>query len=213
MYRYLVVDIETKGQHQTKNDMLCFGACIANSLTKEIEVEFQIYLKPKISNDDGWEQRCLDEFWNKPENIETKNNMLQTITEHGVEPSKAMHMFYNWINNRSKEEKDSMIVVTDTSGYDIGFLNHYLSEANLPSMNYIIGNEYRPSRDSSSFHMGIANQLPSQGLWGAEQAALKKLGHSPELLKKNPYKASHVPVEDAKSIAWEVMLLDGLIKK
>lgn len=207
-YRYLVVDIESKGQHQTLNDMLCFGACIGNSLTGEIEDEFEVYIRHRYGADHGWEQRCLDEFWNKEENKKVKDEMLRRIETEGLYANDAMKKFYDWINNRSPEYLKSLVIITDTAGFDIGFMNHYLSNANLPSMSYIIGNSYKPPRDSSSFHMGVGLQLPVDGLWEAEKAATKKLGIS---LDKNPYSHDHNPKNDAKSLCWEIMQIHKAI--
>jgi DNA polymerase III epsilon subunit-like protein len=213
-YRYLVVDIETKGQHQTKNDMLCFAACIGNSLTGEIEDEFIVYLKHRGAPSENWEKLCLDEFWDQPSNKQVKATMLKKIEDEGVEPNLAMRAFWEWINRRPQGDIDSLIVVTDTAGFDIGFLNHYLSEADVPSMNYIVGNVYKPTRDSSSFHMGVGRQLPSTGLWGSDKAACKALNIDPEVFKsENPFSHDHNPLNDAKSICWEILQIDRKIRE
>jgi hypothetical protein len=201
MSHYLIVDIETSGQSQTKNDLMAIGACIGNQKTGEIIDEFQVFLKP-ITGEIRWEKRCLEEFWDK--HIDIKNEILNNIDTIGMSPNGAMAKFHNWVNNHSED----IIIMTDTAGYDIGFINHYLSLYDLPSMNYIIGGKYKPIRDLSSFHMGVGRVLPMNGLWGAEAAALKALGAE---LVDNPYKASHMPVEDAKSICWEAMQIGKLL--
>jgi hypothetical protein len=192
--------------------MMAIGACIGNADNGEILDEFQVFINHKTTADENWEQLCLDEFWNK--NMDVKNKILSNIKDHGVDANTAMKTFYNWINKsddtkRPQDLIDNMILMSDTAGIDIGFLNYYLSEAGLPSMNYIIGNVYKPSRDSSSFHMGVGLATPSVSLWGAEDAACKKLNFT---MPTNPYKYTHMPVEDAKSIFYEIYQIENAIK-
>lgn len=203
-----MVDIEASGQHQTKNEMMAIGACIGDSKTGEIIDEFQVFLKPHDQDDIHWEQRSLDEFWDKHPDI--KKEVLNKISSVGLSPNEAMIQFHNWINDKPPDVLKDMIIMTDTAGFDIGFLNYYLSFADMPSMNYIIGGKYRPIRDASSFHMGVGMQLPCDGLWDAESAALKRLNAT---LPDNPYTFSHLPVDDAKCICWQIMQIHKLIKK
>lgn len=200
--KYLIIDIETMGQDQLENGMLCVGACIGDPEINKIIDEFEVYIK--LEPDKTWEQRCLDEFWNK--NLKIKEAILSKIESEGLPANEAMKKFYDWIHNRDYVK--NIIIMTDTSGFDIGFLNNYLSKAKLPSVNYLLG-EYRPTRDSSSFHMGVAKKLPCDGLWGAESAAAEKLGIS---LGDNPYIADHTPKNDAKSICWEILQIHRAIK-
>ena len=103
-----------------------------------------------------------------------------------------------------------MIIYTDTAGYDIGFLNLYLSRAKMNTMHCLIGGLYRPIRDATSFHMGVALCNPKNGLWGAEEKAYKHLGRE---FPKNPYIATHIPVDDAKSICFDIMQIHKAIEE
>jgi len=213
--KYLCIDVETTGQHQTKNEMICFAACIGNPRTGEIEDTFEGYILPRDKNDYVWEEKCKIEFWDKPENVEMKNKMLERVKKEGYSARHVMNNFGDWINNRQEVELDALVIITDTAGFDVGFMNHYLSDANLPSLNYIIGGKYRPTRDSSSFHMGVGMKLPIDGLWGAEKAALKRLEPDKdpvETLNKNPIPHDHDPLNDVKAMCWDIMLIHNKIK-
>jgi hypothetical protein len=217
--RYLVIDIEKKGQH-TYQDMLCFAAVIGNMLTGEIEETFKVYIKSSAGTSNNWEKRCLDEFWNKPENINMKNEIISKIEKEGVTCDVAAMQLYEWINhNRTQEFLDSVIIMTDTAGFDIGCMNDLLSSANLltnnekiVTMNYLVGGDYKPIIDLHSFHLGVAMKLPMMGVWGAEKAACDKLGiNYDDLVKMNPHKSTHDPLDDAKTICWEAMRIHKVI--
>jgi len=216
MYKILFVDIETCGSDLLKNDMLCFGACIGNPATMQIEDTFEAYLKPAnfASGTFCWEARCLREFWEHADNVAAKERILQRIKEEGVSAADAMTKFRDWINNRPQEERDKLVIYTDTAGFDIAFLDRYLSEANQPAMNYIIDGAYRPVFCSTSFHFGVAKHLPNEGLWGAEKAALKSLGSDVSRLDQNPFVADHTPLNDARHECWAIMVIhDAILKK
>lgn len=219
-HKILAIDIEAKGGMQSRCDMLCFGACVGDSQTGKIDEDdtFEVYIQHRNGEDKDWEQRCLDEFWEgNPENRAIKNAILKRIREEGVGAETAMKAFVHWVQTMClKHGADSLVVFTDTAGFDIGFLNHYLSEANIPgvpSMNYIIGGQYKPTRDSSSYHMGVGLQTPPMGLWGAEKAACSAFGKSKEeVLGHNPYVADHTPLNDAKNMCWEIMQIQRLVE-
>lgn len=61
--------------------------------------------------------------------------------------------------------------------------------------------------------MGIGQKLPDVGLWGAEAAALKMLGIDESKLLENPYKADYMPLNNAKHICWEMMLIHNELHK
>ena len=215
MYRYLIIDIETSGQYVSRNEIMAIGACIGNSKTGVIENEFQIFLKPRDGLEFVWEQQCLDEFWDRADMKKTKDYILKQVESNGFAANIAMNSLFGWIRSLDEETKKTLIIMTDTAGYDIGFLNYYLSNAGLPSMFYIIDDQYRPIRDSSSFHMGVGLQLPEAGLWGAEEAAMKQIGDSDAIkeMKNNPYSMSHLPMDDAKYIFWQIFCIAKMIRK
>lgn len=210
MTRYLVIDVEAKGSNIVRNNMLCFGAAIGDAATGEVTDEFLVFLRQE--RDDDWEPRCLTEFWDRPNMVATKELILARCAAEGVESAEAMHRFRAWVLDRPAAHLADMIVVTDTAGFDVGFLNYHLGRADpalgMPaSMDYLFGG-YRPIRDVSSFHMGVARQTPDRGLWGAEAAAAKALG---VVIPPNPYTADHLPNNDAKAICWEVMQIHAAI--
>jgi hypothetical protein len=124
-----------------------------------------------------------------------------------------MERFYKWINqDRPKVYLDSMIIVTDTAGFDASFVNFYLSKAKLPSINFLIGGEYRISLDSHSFCLGVGLQRPVDGVWGSAKAAVNRLNIPEGNLKENPFPYDHNPVNDAANSCWEFMFVINAIR-
>jgi hypothetical protein len=208
--RYAVVDIETTGENMVKNGLIAFGVAIGNAQTGLIEDTFQVFVRPVGGDDYVWEQRCVDEFWHRNDEMkETKAALLKKVAEEGKSTFAAMSEFEHWVNDgRTPEFLDSLVFISDTAGYDIGWLNYLLGSCGMKSMNYIVGGSYRPIFDSSSFHRGIACKLPSDGMWGAESAAYAALKAPGDM---NPFAANHMPVDDAMSICWDVMNIHRLI--
>lgn len=206
----MVIDIETSGPHLTRNDMLCFGACIARftlnpdgDMTMYILDKLEVYIKP-LEQDIRWDKIRLKEFWDKTPNI--KNNVLENISTYGVDAKTAMITLCDWIHKQPQYIKNKLIIYTDTNGFDIGFLDYYLSTYDMPTMHTLIDGTYRPIRDASSYHMGVAH---SMDLWGAEEKACKKLN----IKYDNPYKDdSHNPLTDAEAICYDIFLIYRQIK-
>lgn len=201
--KIVVIDIETTGSNCLKNEMVCFGVVIVDLMHNRKVSSGDFYLLPMKENY-VWEQRCLDEFWDKPENIEMKREMLRKAEVRGAYSSVAMNAFYQWVLKHTAGSE--AVVFFDTAGFDVTFMNVYMSRAGLPSMDYIFGS-YQPVRDSSSFHAGVAKCLPTDGMWGMEKQAIKTLGGDVDTLGKNPHAANHDPLSDAHSIAWDIMLV------
>jgi DNA polymerase III epsilon subunit-like protein len=213
--RYAVVDIETTGENMVRNGLVAFGVVIGNSKTGKIEDTFQVFVRP-LGDDYVWEQRCLDEFWHRNDEMKaTKAALLSRAwSEEGKTTAEAMATFTAWVNdNRTPEFLESLVFMSDTAGYDIGWLNYLLGMCGLKSMNYIVGGQYRPIFDSTSFHRGVGGKLPNDGYWGAESAAYATLKAPAEVTGGNPHKATHEPVEDAKSICWEILQVHRLIEQ
>lgn len=204
----VVIDCETTGRDAVNNNLMCFAVVIVDMLAnrKVAETVFHILPPDGVYN---WEERCLDEFWDKKENIGMKKKLLQTANEHGTTARLAMHNFWNWV--KSLTIGSNATVFFDTVSFDVTFMNVYLANANLPPLDYIFG-EYKAVRDSTSFHAGVAHCLPSDGQWGMEERAVRRLGGKIETLDANPYKPNHDPLIDANSIAWEIMFITNLIK-
>ena len=199
--RYLVVDVETTGAFVGTNNILCFAAVVASE--GKIEHEFLAYIKV-TDNHTIWEPRCVTEFWDK--NPEMRAYIFNQIKCNGRSINDAIIGFYEWV--KSLPNKENITVYSDNVAFDIGFLNYYLAGMSV-TMNTILG-EYKPVRDSSSFHAGIAHLTPDKGLWGAETAAVEKLGYK---MPNFDVKHDHNPLNDAKHIAFEIMEIERQLKE
>lgn len=206
----LIIDVETTGRDLLKNDMICFAAVIIDFNTGKFHDEFKVFLKPK-SGKLNWEKRCVDEFWEKKENKENTKITLLNFEKYGVSIEFGMKQFFDWINiKQPKEVLNNLMIYTDTAGFDISWVNRYLSEADLGTdCCYIIQDQYRPTRDCTSYNFGIARHLPSNGLWGSEKQAAKILNfENPENFKEqSPFKHDHDPLNDARYIAYSIYRL------
>lgn len=211
---YVVIDIETTGPNHVQNRMLCFGAAIGDAATGKIIDTFERYIHiPAEELSRSWDLRTFEEFWSRPDMIATRDAIIARCEDANKSDiaSSAMIAFYNWLNNRNSDEIDRMVILTDTAAFDTYFMNVYLAHARVSTLEFILGGKYKPTRDSSSFHAGVGHLLPHESMWGAESAALTKLGLKPSIMEQNPHKADHTPKHDAMSICWEIMKIHEIL--
>lgn len=201
----LVGPRDEDGNTAAGNDIICFAACISDVNTGDIIDSICIYLKPR-GKEFLWEEKTLKEFWDKDDTMTAlKNQMLAKVKSEGLSIEHGMKKFYDWINLIHAEKVENMFAMFDTAGIDYAFLSLYLNMAGLENMSFIFGGEYRPIIHSSSYHLGVARCLPSDGLWGSGEAALRALGLSGKTIdEKNPYPHDHNPLNDAKSLSFKV---------
>jgi hypothetical protein len=221
--KYLFIDTERTGDDVTKNWMPCFGACIGDANTGKIFSSFSVYIKQHFNAAQadslkGWDKQCLDEFWLRDEKMKAmRDDVIRKVDTVGRPQMQAMHMFHAWIKSHPEEMLRETMIITDTAGIDATFMNVYLGNADLPSLNYLLddGYKYRVTRDSSSFHAGVGLMIPSRSVWGAEAAAVAQLRtrHAAiELdLDANPYVADHDPENDAKHECWTILQIHRAI--
>lgn len=199
MSHYLAIDVEATGENYINNFMPCFGACIVDVKEQKVVDKFLVYFKNSNQKEKSWDKRCLKEFWLKEENKTIYKDMLQKMENEGISEQIGMSNFIKWVLKNSKK-CEKLVVITDTGGFDVGWLNYYLSRYITEydtSMNYITG-KYQPIRDMSSFYMGIGKCTPNMSLWGSEKMALKGLGI--KKLPKFEVEHDHNPQNDAITI-------------
>ena len=127
----LFIDVETTGADVLKHDMLCFAAVIIDIKTGKFIDEFKVYLEPR-NGAINWERRCKEEFWYRPDNTENTKQTLYDLERYKVPIKLGMQQFYDWVNKKqSKDVLDNLTIYTDTSGFDICWINVYLSLAGL----------------------------------------------------------------------------------
>jgi len=206
---FVFFKLEKKGAN-LDHDVLSISACIGVSSTCLIVDEFICFVKPVSgSNETGWEQRCLDELWNKPEILQSKAEILHNIDQHGVPPNEAAALFLSWLNMHAPNIMRNMVLVTDSPCSDAPALSYLLNRAGFAGVEYAIDNTYRYVIDSTSFHRGVGLLLPRVSMWGAEDAARTRLG-MPNVT--NPYTKVHGKIESVKSVCWEFLQINRAIE-
>jgi hypothetical protein len=225
--RYAALDLEASGENMFKHQTLSLAFAIFNSETGNLEDTFQVYIKPPRvavpnydtgdmaeSFKDGeivWEERCLTEFWHRtPEMRAVQQKLIEKVNTVGVHRKEAATALYKWVReNRTPEFLESLVFYSDTNGFDVGRVNFLLNEAGFMGLEYITGG-YKPVFDSTSFHRGVGLKLPSDGYWGAEDAAYKNLKVD---RPQNPFGATHDSLDDAKSIGWDIVQIHRAIEQ
>jgi len=163
------------------------------------------------NNTGKWESRCFAEFWNK-EDEHGGTPLRRLIALQGkygtLSLRDAIDEFLEWtaaMYTRFERDGNKIMVVVDTAAFDTTWLNDALakySNGRVPSLLYLRGDhKYRPVRDVTSFHMGIARQTPAMGFFGADKAALKTLAIDEWPASVRAIEHDHNPLNDAKSIA------------
>jgi hypothetical protein len=205
---YLAIDVETSGRNMNAHFLVAFGAVLLRTSDRSAVETFSTYVRQPPHT--CWEERCVTEFW-------TRDARMQALYEKACKEcsdektpggAEALTNFVAWARGCvSKYGRENIVVITDTAGYDVGWLDR-----NMPaefSMNYLLG-DYTLIRDVSSFHMGVARVTPHLGLWRAEERARAKLGLQKCAL---PVEHDHDPVNDAFVIALEAAQIARAIEE
>lgn len=98
------VDIEGIGQFLTKNAMIAFGFSIMNYNEEEVD-SFKAFMS--IPDGRVWEQRCIDEFWSKQQEI------LDSIKLQMKDPKQEMERFATWLDEMDLKHGSDLIVLSD----------------------------------------------------------------------------------------------------
>ncbi len=194
--KFGAVDIESTGQHLTRNAMIAFGFSIQDGEEKELDT-FVAYLS--VPEGREWEKRCVDEFWSK------EQDTLAYITERMKDPKEEMERFATWLDEMDTKYKGDLVVLSDNGGYDYAWIDEYLSAfTKRPSIYYRLkgvdaesGEKnygFRRTWDTNSMYHGALTELrPTEYIqWSLE----KELGN-----KQDTYKHDHNPLNDARCIA------------
>jgi hypothetical protein len=157
-----------------------------------------------------WEERCVREFWTRDAALlqQFEKAKAACASEETPDATTALTNFVTWCRDLAAEYgRENIAVITDTAGYDVGWLDHCMPPSY--SMSFLLGN-YTPIRDVSSFHMGIAGATPHMALWGAEERARAKLNLPKPTLE---HAHDHDPANDAYVIAAEAAQIARAIEK
>jgi hypothetical protein len=99
-----------------------------------------------------WEERCLNEFWKKPENKELYETTLENV-KNAPPINKSMAAFKQWVLDVTKGKK--VCIVFDTAGFDQSWVDLYLQDT---SCLYLLG-YYQQTRDITSYKLGFTSSL------------------------------------------------------
>ena len=205
--KLLVLDIETSGPHMLYNFIVSIGACVVDIKTEQVLVEhdFEIYLKQPA--DRCFDKQCFDEFWNKPFKHGEKMTRLEKSNERGTEigmlmPHDAMYMFAHYVSRVFKTFKHEEVhIITDTAGFDIGWLNYYLNmyfprNRLFTSLETASGHYIAP-RDMTSYNLGLLQRPLNANVTDKDlqYVADKKFSKYQKKQRHN-----HNPLVDAKCI-------------
>lgn len=187
---YLAIDVEATGQGLAVCGMPCFGAALVKVEDGTVVARFLTHVK--LREGVVWEQRCLDEFWLKPGNVDWYNEI---VAAQATAPSReeAVAAFRAWVTEHTKDR--TCCVILDTGAFDAGWVDLFLAETSLL---YLLG-KYTTVRDMSSFYAGVAMMPPCEQLNGTEEAAAARLGVPVPVWEDFPH--DHRPHNDAANIA------------
>lgn len=185
----LAVDVETAGRNHTLNFMTRIGARLILQETGAVCATFRSYLAQPAGTQ--WERRCIEQFWLKhPQHYRDTKLALRS---EPPPPSLVMSTFVDWARNCARAVGvDNLVVVSDTAGFDVGWLDHCMPDG--LSMLYLFG-AYKPVRDVTSFYLGVAHSTPRMDEWNAEEAAHARLGIPYVKIPRD-----HAPENDARAI-------------
>lgn len=157
--------------------MPCLGAALVDIDEGQVVSRFFSYAAQPEGK--TWEDRALEEFWLKPENLAWYTEVLENLKRNPPSRELAIAAFLEWVVRQCDAYgADNITLLFDTAGFDYAWLSAHLPAGMSPD--YLFG-RYRGPRDMSSFHMGLAqNALTTE--WGAEEAAFVHLGVEPPQL-------------------------------
>jgi hypothetical protein len=142
-----------------------------------------------LTPDQTFEQRCLDEFWNKQ-----PKGFLESLQQNTVEARVFATQFRELLNKFDK----NLYILSDNPTFDCGYINYYLDYFGLDSMQFgSDGKSYRVIHDSDSYACGIV-KAPITYNW-PNDSDIRKILHIEDNFVSNtlvPYN----PTDDATKI-------------
>lgn len=210
---FLGVDIETSGPNHHTHALLAIGAAVVNADTFQTVDTFRVLFPLPKEQDRSWDERTYREFWScarKENNGNTPLSLLQSLQQqYGVsQPRDGLQQFWTWLTSVSRDK--DVVICTDTSGYDIGWLESRLGYFGIADSMLTCTGKYKPIRNVSNYADGVMgrNYFTNED---TSRDTLVKLGASQYML--NVYDLlvhDHDPVNDAITIATEGALYHAL---
>jgi len=206
-------DIEGTGESMHENFIVALGAALISMETGKSVETFKIY----FINDGKWQPQCVTEFWEKHPRM-YKNTLVEM--QRGETRDSGMKKFKDWINTmKENHEPKRILIVSDTAGYDVGWLNKYLSTYDIEnkphSVEFLFG-QYSPPLCTDNYYMATAGIIFLNKKFDAKYHDLFK-ALNVEGWPDHITKGDHDPLNDALEIgeqfAWVLKMLQKLKKE
>lgn len=138
-------DIETRGKSPSRHGIVSCGVCIGTTDGKILlKTRYNVTKEPGQS----FEPRCKDEFWSK------HKGLLEELSDNQLTHQDFARQFRKVLD--SFDAQYDVYLLSDNPTFDAGFINHYLDQAGLDSMQYKAdGKTYRSVHDSDSYARGV----------------------------------------------------------
>lgn len=217
---YLIgLDIEASGQRLSKHAMVGLGAAVIRVSDRKKVAEFSSEMN--IPKDLGWEQRCLDEFWDnkKTDGFEELQAYKKRINNNACEePAVAMKRFVSWLRNDvlkdiAKGDYQVLDFVSDTTSFDLTWINYYLDKyTDEGPLHLFWDNHFRDVIQANSYAQALARLNPLHCYvidqidgWCSKTKEARKMLRIPDDIKPDaPH--DHKAVHDAQNIAEELLI-------
>lgn len=209
MVRGIVFDFEAFGGAPGKNAFTQLGAVVFNFESGMVEGTFNMYARQ-----DGYEQeqRCVKEFWSRPEMKERFETTLAEAQKAEKNPYQVITAFREWCLSW-EQLFPGCVLVTDNSNFDLGLLK-FFSETDTM---YFLG-RLTECVDTGVFYKG-AMRLPlgtsiAKSKFETCVAQLQKQIEGPvDPFDPGLVAHDHNPVNDAHMIALKLHYVNNLLKK
>jgi hypothetical protein len=187
-----VFDIETRGKSMIKNGILSVGVVVGDENGEILHT--QQWNVDELGGQE-FEQRCLDEFWNKQ-----PKELLESFSKNTV-PAVLFAQEFRCLLNKF----DNAYILSDNPTFDAGYINYYLDYYGFDSMQFKSdGKSYRVVHDSDSYACGAVH-APISYTWPSDKDIQKLIGFTVE--NKELELIPHNPVHDAMKIYFQFIAL------
>lgn len=144
---------------------------------------------------EGFEMRCFNEFWSKPEQLEKLKKLQQGDNVVGTVEELAACV--NEVLKAAEEHwEGNLQIITNTTAYDTCWLHQLLVHHNFHALDATREGKHRWTYDVDSFMLGALGETPDTVNWRDLSAFVRLLKTLP--VDDAPH--DHHPANDAKSI-------------
>src|SRR5579872_5877981 len=173
--------------------MPCFGAAFVDVKQVRELARFETFVRQPPGT--AWDATTVSEFWEQPKNVAWYHEIVAALPTAPTSEA-AGAAFCQWVAafmaTHDDAVKGEIVVVSDTAGSDYMWLSRTLPLGS--SLRTLLGFD-QPTRDTTSFHLGLARSGALRG--GAAKAAEALELEFPEF----PVRHSHRPADDAAHLA------------